>query len=300
MATIDLLVVGGIGVDTVVRLDELPPPLMDSVHVPPIQDYVGHTGNGVALAAKALGLRTKLVDFIGEDMLGAFLRDAYAKAALDTHLVTSPGGTRRSVNLVGPDGQRISLYDGRAVPGQTLPAEAWEPYLAQARHILLSIMPYAAALAAEAQRRGVPISTDLHDWDGINPYHWQFAEQADIVFLSAANLEGSVGDVLKRIMNHGRASIAVATAGRAGSFLQTRDKSDPQRIPAQPVSVVDASGAGDAYAAAFLYGVLDGLPPFRCAELGAIAGAHACTTPGTHQGFLSSKDLVQRWQAIHA
>jgi sugar/nucleoside kinase (ribokinase family) len=45
--------------------------------------------------------------------------------------------------------------------------------------------------------------------------------------------------------------------------------------------VVDSNGAGDAYVCGFLYGRLAGRDVRECARLGAIAGAHACTAPGS-------------------
>ena len=71
MSSYDILVVGGAGIDTIVRVPDLQLPVADSLHVPPIRDYVAHTGNGVALACHALGLRCKFIDFIGDDAHGA-------------------------------------------------------------------------------------------------------------------------------------------------------------------------------------------------------------------------------------
>ncbi|NEE52157.1 carbohydrate kinase family protein, partial [Streptomyces sp. SID8455] len=51
----DVLVVGGSGIDSIVRVDELTVPDGDYLPVPPIRDYVAHTGNGVALGFHALG-----------------------------------------------------------------------------------------------------------------------------------------------------------------------------------------------------------------------------------------------------
>jgi hypothetical protein len=44
------LVVGGVGVDTIVRVKAFPREYRDAILVPPVYDYVGHTGNGVSAA----------------------------------------------------------------------------------------------------------------------------------------------------------------------------------------------------------------------------------------------------------
>lgn len=82
----DVLVIAGAGVDTIVRVDSLALPEGDSVFVPPVLDYAGHTGNGVALGCHALGLATKFVDFLGEDVQGRMVLEAYAERGLDFSL----------------------------------------------------------------------------------------------------------------------------------------------------------------------------------------------------------------------
>lgn len=57
---LDLLVIGGLGVDIRARVPILPLPAADSLPVPPIELRIGNTGAGVALAAHALGLRVAL------------------------------------------------------------------------------------------------------------------------------------------------------------------------------------------------------------------------------------------------
>ncbi|HYC04871.1 MAG TPA: PfkB family carbohydrate kinase [Azospirillaceae bacterium] len=296
MAELDLLVMGGAGVDTIVRVDRLPPDAVDTVLVPPIRDHAGHTGNGVALAARALGMRVRLVDFVGDDPAGDFLRARYARDRLDVDLVPSPAGTRRSVNLVDRTGRRLSFYDGRHVEGQRLPDAHWRPHLAQARHVHLSIMDWARHLILEARGAGVPVSTDLHDWDGANPYHLDFALGADLVFLSAAALGEDVAPVMARILRDGRAGLVVATDGARGSLVLARGEAAPVHIPAAAPHgpVVDSNGAGDAFVAAFLHGWLAGMAPQDCARLGSVAGAHACTVEGTHEGFLDADALRRR------
>src|ERR1700683_5155217 len=88
----DVTVLGGCGVDTIVRVEEMIIPVGDQVSVPPILDYVAHSGNGVALGFHALGLRTKFVDFLGDDMLGQLVLSKYAQAGLDFSYLRAPAG----------------------------------------------------------------------------------------------------------------------------------------------------------------------------------------------------------------
>lgn len=292
---LDVFVVSGVGVDTIVRVPTLDLPRIDSLFVPPIRRYVGHTGNGVALGCMALGLSTAFVDMIGDDAEGAFIRASYREKGLAFGYVTHPAGTRQSVILVDPEGRRMSFFDGRQ-PNDAVPdASLWRDGIARARHIHVSIMPWARHALADAIAAGKPTSTDLHDWDGTNPYHHDFAYGADIVFVSATALGTRVDDVLGDILDRGRAMVAVATNGERGSRLAVRG--EPIRhIPAVTLPdrpVVDSNGAGDSYVAAFLATVLDGGAYQDAALAGSIAGAYACGSEGTHTSFIEREMLAQ-------
>lgn len=280
----DVLAIGGSGVDTVVRVDSLPVPLADSVGVSPIREWPGHTGGNVALGCRALGMNVKLLDFIGDDWTGAMVRKRLAEGGVDFDALISPAGTRRAVNLVETTGRRMSFYDGRDPLDLRMPREFYLPHLSRARHVHLSIMHFARFLYDDIEALGVPVSTDLHDWDGLADHQREFALRSDLVFLSAAGAGERIASVMREILRDGRAEAVIATAGAGGSYLLARDGSStprPVRATVPPARVVDSNGAGDAYVCGFLYGRLAGLDLEECARLGAVAGAYACTAEGS-------------------
>ncbi|WP_329126031.1 carbohydrate kinase family protein [Streptomyces sp. NBC_01465] len=280
----DVLVVGGSGVDTVVRVDALPVPLADSVHVGPIEEWPGHTGGNVALGTRALGLRSALADYIGDDWIGAQVRERLAKGNVEFAPLISAAGTRRAVNLVDATGRRMSFYDGRDPADLRMPRDHYLPLLRRTRHVHLSIMDFARHLYDDIEALGVPSSTDLHDWDGLADHHREFALRSDVVFFSAAGAGDRTGAVMAEIIREGRAEVVVATAGADGSYVLIRNGGPaPVHVPATvpPAPVVDSNGAGDAYVSGFLYGRLAGRDALECARLGAVSGAFACTAPGS-------------------
>ncbi|WP_424533830.1 carbohydrate kinase family protein [Sphaerisporangium viridialbum] len=291
----DVVVVGGTGVDTTVYVPELPLPYADTYGVPPVVDRIGNTGSGVALGCHALGLRTRLIDLIGDDPQGALIRAHLAARGVDFAWEAVPEGTRRSVLLVGPDGRRLSLYDARAAAGQRLPRDLYLPAIRRARHVHVSITDFSRHLYPELLELGVPVSTDLHDWDGVNSYHADFAYSSDVVFLSVAKLPDPAS-VMRDILSRGRASLVVCTAGASGAYLLGDASGEVEHFPAAPLPgpVVDSNGAGDAFVSGFLYGRLRGLPPGECVRLGAVAGAHACTAEGTHESPIDEETLLKR------
>jgi sugar/nucleoside kinase (ribokinase family) len=293
MTTLDLLVVGGVGIDTTVRVPSLPLDLRDTVLVPPIHDYVGHTGSGVALGCHTLGIPTKLIDFIGDDPQGRLALDTFAIRGLAFDHLVHPSGTRRSVNVVDQAGHRTSLYDGRHLLDLTMPPAFYLPFLEQARHVHLSIMNWARHLYDDAWRLGLEVSTDLHDWDGTTDYHRDFAYKSDVVFLSTASTSDRTTQIMRDVLQSGRARVVVATAGVDGSYLLARGEVEAVHVPAARLDrpIVDTNGAGDAFASGFLYGYLSGAGWVECARLGAIAGAYACGSEGTHTDLIDEPTL---------
>ena len=295
MSTYDILVVGGAGIDTIVRVPDLRLPVADSVHVPPIRDYVAHTGNGVALASHALGLRCKFIDFIGDDAQGAAILQRYKEARLDFSHLVEPSGTRRSVNLVDPQGRRLSLYDGRHPENLRMPPNFYLPYLGPARHAHFSIMAWVAHLYDDALASGTTVSTDLHDWDGVNPHHRVFALRSDLVFLSTAALGERRDAVMRDIVAQGRAQGVIAMAGGDGAYLLERGRNTVRHFPCADLGlpVVDTNGAGDSFVAAFLHAWLAGESVGTAMRQGAIGGAFACAHHGTHERFITRDEIVR-------
>lgn len=289
----DVLVLGGAGVDTIVHVPELPLPYADSYMIRPgIETRAGQSGDFVAVGLHCLGLRTHHLDMVGDDHEGELVRALHRDRGIPLTEMPAPGGTKRAVNLVGPDGRRLSLYDAdRARDSDRFDEPTVRALASAARHAHVVITQPCGAALPVLREAGVSLSTDLHDWDGANPYHESFALQADIVFLSTAALadpERTMRDITAR----GRARIVVATAGAEGAYLLYDGEltHTPAVTPHAPV--VDSNGAGDAFASGFLFGRLRGEHPRRAALYGAVAGAYACTVPSTRTDAIGREDLL--------
>ncbi|MFB9187084.1 carbohydrate kinase family protein [Dactylosporangium sucinum] len=292
MAEFDVVVLGGVGVDTIVRVPELAVPPGDFLPVPPVYDYVAHSGNGVALGFHALGLRTKFADFLGDDPAGDLVRARYAAAGLDFSALPAPNGTPRSVNLVDAAGRRFSFFDGRHPDGLVLPPAFYLPFVERARHVHVA-SPRALEAFPAARRLGITSSTDVHAWDGADEWAHPLAYEADLVFLSSAAAPDRIDAIMRQILAEGRATVVVATEGAGGSRVLCRGDEAPARFPVVPPDrpVVDSNGAGDAYSTAFMSRWLAGGPIAECALAGAVSGAFACGAAGTHEELISAGAL---------
>jgi sugar/nucleoside kinase (ribokinase family) len=291
MIDFDVLVLGGAGVDTIVQVPEFAFPAGDSLVVPPIRDYVAHSGNGVALGFHALGLRTRFADLMGDDPLGDLIRARYTETGLDYVSHPAPNGTPRSVNLVDAAGRRFSFFDGRHPDGYVFPEDFYLPLVERSAHVHVASQRTPAVWAA-ARRLGITTSTDVHTWNGTDGWARPIAHEADVVFLSAAGAPDRIDDIMRAIATDGHAKVVVATEGEAGcrvlsgsGFLRF-----PAARPERPV--VDSNGAGDAFSTAFLSRWLKGRPLAECTLAGAVSGAFACGAQGTHEELITEPALT--------
>lgn len=113
-----------------------------------------------------------------------------------------------------------------------------------------------------------------------------------MVFLSATAL-ADPERTMRRIADRGRAEVVVATAGAKGAYLLADDELTHVPAATPPAPVVDSNGAGDAFAAAFLYAWLNRETPARSTLYGTIAGAHACTVPSTEAKAIDLTELLR-------
>ncbi len=291
----DVLVLGGAGVDTIVHVPELPLPYADSYMIRPgIETRAGQSGDFVALGLHALGLRTHHLDMIGDDHEGDLVRALHRDRGIPLTEAPQSRGTKRAVNLVGPDGRRLSLYDAsRGHDSDRFDESTVRRLVAASRHAHVVITQPCAFTLPVLREAGVTVSTDLHDWDGIDTYHEAFALQADIVFLSTTALTDPER-TMRDIAGRGRARIVVATAGADGSYLLYDDELTHTAAVTPPAPVVDSNGAGDAFASGFVLGLLNGEDPRRCALHGTVAGAYACTVPSSRTDAIGRDELLAR------
>lgn len=246
----------------------------------------GSAANTIAGIA-SLGARTGYIGKVKNDFLGkAFRHDITASgAAFRTPAATSGPATARCLILVTPDAQRtMNTFLGACVdlrPGdidrdlisaaQITYLEGYlydEPHAQEAFHT-------AADIAHAAGRK---VSLSLSDAFCVNRHRDAFLKlvdhHVDVLFANQTEIEAlfqnSVTEAVTRLRS--LTTLAAITLEARGSLIVTEDR--VIEIPAVPVpSVVDTTGAGDLYAAGFLYGLTNGSSLPACGELGSLAAA---------------------------
>lgn len=242
------LVVGGVSWNRILHLDRLPDPTPRTVHARRAYEALGGTGAGKAWNLAALGWDVDLVAAVGDDHAGDLALDAVSGLGVRCHTIVDPGGTEEHTNLMAPDGSRISIYTNASSRELPLDPAVVVELATAADLVCVNILDHCRALLRPLADAGVRFWTDLHDYDGIEPYHGDFLEAASAVQVSSDRLAGwrEWGEAqLAR-----GAEVVVVTHGRGGA--DAGDGSGWRHVEADPVEAVDANGAGDAFFAGFV------------------------------------------------
>lgn len=235
----------------IVQLDELPAATPHMQFAEADWHTVGGTSAGKALHLAELGVPLTLSTVLGDDPAGERLHSLLAGIdGIELLAATVPGLSERHLNLMDTAGGRVSLYlSTPGAPSQADAAAAGDA-LRSARVAVLDLAASTLPLLAEARAAGVPVWTDIHDYDGRATFHRPFIDAASAVFMNA----DKIGDPLAFAgsLVAGGATLVVCTLGADGA-VAVDEHGVEHRIAAAPVSqIVDTNGAGDAFFAGVL------------------------------------------------
>lgn len=285
------LVIGGASWNTMVYLAALPRPIPQTLFSSGYHETVGMTGAGKALNLRRLGLDVSLHVMLGDDEYGQRVRDYLVGAGIDLLADIDPAGTPRHVNLMSAEGERISIFLNAGTFAPTIDSARLHPLIQSADYIVLNIMNYARTLIPAIRAQGKPIWCDLHDYDGQNPYHADFVQAADYLFLSSDALP-DYRAFMQRQIAAGK-ELVVCTHGRHGATALSRAQGWAEQPIAPGYALVDSNGAGDAFMAGFIYGQAQGWELRRCLCVAAlVAGLSVSSRELAHAEL--SPELVAR------
>jgi sugar/nucleoside kinase (ribokinase family) len=258
-----------------IRVDAFPPARPGTVVPPAWHETIGSSGAGKAMNLARLGIDVILHCQLGDDEAGARVRAGLEAAGVIVDSVPDLSGTARHVNLMDPAGDRLSFMLHTGAPGLRYDPERVEALVRGADHVLVAIVDAARHVVPVARRLGVPLWTDLHAAHDQTAYIRDFLA-AEHVFLSGENLPDP-RPYMERLVAQGR-RLVVCTRAARGAVALTGDGRWIE-VPAEPVeAIVDTNGAGDAFLAGVVYGVLRGATIERSLRIGARVAAMAVTS----------------------
>lgn len=238
----------------------------------------GSAANTISGLAR-LGVPTGYIGKVGHDAYGEFFSAEMGRHGTEAHMFYSASQTGRALGFITPDSERtFATFLGAAVEldASDLSPELFrgydcfhiEGYMVQ-NHALFET---AVRMAKEA---GLEVSLDLASHNVVRE-NIAFLQDmvdryVDIVFANedesmAFSGSHSPNDAL--VIISPRCRIAVVKMGKNGSLV--RSLNEQHRIDCIPASAVDTTGAGDLYAAGFLFGLIQGHALDVCGRIGSL------------------------------
>ncbi len=252
----------------------------------------GSAGNTLFTLAR-MGAATALVGKIGNCENGTFYRKRFSELGGDsTRFKIGETNNGHCLSLVTPDGERtMRTHLGAAMtlsPDEITVADFSGCHHAHIEGYLLFNDELMTAVFKAAKSAGCSISLDLASFETVNTTRQILPEilrdYVDIVFANEEEAHALIGpgendeDMARYLA--GLCDIAVLKIGARGSYIGRNDtvyKIDP--IPVE--QVIDTTGAGDLWAAGFLYGWSRQRDLTDCGRIGSIFGAAAVQQQGS-------------------
>ena len=264
-----------------------------------VQYVAGGSAANTISGTAILGMPSAFVGKVGDDELGSLFYQAQTQNGIRSKLLKGTASSGRAmVFITAPNADRtFATYLGAAMQlePEDLKDEYFEGY--DYFHIegyLVQNQRLIRKAVEMAKEHGMMISFDMASYNVVesnNAFLQDIVNNyVDIVFANeteaAAFTHLEPREALDAIAR--MCKIAVVKIGKDGSMVKSGD--EYHYIEAWPADTIDATGAGDTYAAGFLYAHALGMPLKTCAEVGSILAAKVVEVIGT-------KIDIPRWRA---
>lgn len=258
-----------------------------------------NTIHGLAI----LGVNTGFIGKVGNDKMGDFFMSDMKDSGIKPQLLKSQTPTGKAIALVSPDSERtFATYLGAAVEltADDLNQDMFigykyfhiEGYLVQNHKLIEESIKMA-------KKEGLKVSLDLASYnvveDNLDFLQRIVSDYVDIVFANeeeAKSFTGKEPDEALDIIGE-MCEIAVVKIGKDGSLIKVNNITYKSGVI--DANRVDTTGAGDLYAAGFLYGLINNETMTKCGDLGALLAGKVIETMGakiTKDGWDFIKDNI--------
>jgi sugar/nucleoside kinase (ribokinase family) len=271
-------VVGPIAWDRVLHVPYLPPS-GGFVQATDMAERPGGSGANTAMALASTGASVHMVGYVGGDEPGVRLRAMLSAAGVDVRFVHDRDGhTSEVVVLVEPSGERticgiwpdllhtVPVPAEHVAPGDMVYFAAWHEEFVPAMVALTDGGAIVATVPPPTVESGLPVAYLIGSRE---QYNGQDPRRA---------VSGKVG----------QARAAVVTQGADGLVLHDRDNSIA--YPVHQVAAVDTTGAGDAFAAGFLFQIAAGTSVDHAVSAGTAWAAATVQSPAS---------IPPTWREVH-
>ena len=239
-------------------------------------------------AIALLGGQSGFIGKVGDDSLGQFYEEALLKAGVASYLIKTEGPSGACTVFISPDGERtMGTFLG---PAPTIsPDEITEDVLRNYNciHIegyLIVNEELVRETMKKAKRLGLKVALDLANYNIVNAYKGLLEEvipqYVDILFANASEAEAFTGlpaqEAVKALEK--QVDVVLVTLGKEGSLIGSHGQF--YHVDAEGGKPVDTTGAGDNFAAGFLYGQSVGASLVQSAQIGSMLSGYVIDVVG--------------------
>jgi len=278
-AVAKIAIVGSYGVGLTVELDRVPEAGETVIGRAFRRDH-GGKGSNQAVGCARLGAEVDFLTAIGDDAFGHDALALWQEEGVTADAVRASAATMVAPIFVEPSGEnRIVVVPGALAELSRAHVDAFADRIAAADICVVQLeIPLDTALYALEVARHAGVRTIL------NPAPAPAEPIAPTVdYVTPNETEASAVSGVRGAL--------VLTLGDLGAQLGA------ERVPALPATVVDTTGAGDAFTAAFAVALAEGLSDLDAVRWGCAAGAHMVEHPGVVPGLPTRAELEARLAA---
>lgn len=296
----DIVVVGSINMDLVVKVQRIPVP-GETIQGSDLQWIPGGKGANQAVAASRLGASVGMVGRVGNDSIGErLLVELEAQGVMVDRVGRDEQSASGTALIVVDASGENSIVISPGANGRITPADVdrAEDLIARAKIVLLQleiplrVVEHTIRMAA---RHGVmtilnpapagDIPAEVYREAGI-----LVPNESELAVLTGARIEGldTVEAAARQLLKTGLQAVVV-TLGRRGACLVTGDAT--ALVPAFPIRVVDTTAAGDAFIAGLAVARLNGKGLESAVRYANACGALAATRFGAQPSLPNAKQV---------
>lgn len=291
---------GALNVDTLLKVDKIAG-VEEESFVHEIAEACGGSAANTMVGLARLGCKVGFVGKIADDHEGQLQIECFQKEGVDTDgIIRSPKGKSGvCLGFVDKKGQR-ALYINPGVNDNIEFREISAPYITDTQFLHLS--SFVGEKSFRAQKKLMSLLPDnvkvtfdpgsLYAQKGIAAIEPivqnSFVMMPNTLELQLLTGETSIPEGAQKLIDMGVQIVAVKM-GDKGCYVTNGE--EKQTIQPYKVNAIDTTGAGDAFDAGFLYGLIQNKTLVDCGKLGNFVGSRCVTKMGARDGLPKREEL---------
>lgn len=264
----------------------------EEVGIIDVKKVPGGSAANTTVALSRLGVDAGFVGIVGKDEEGELILEEFSKEGVETRIIKEEGYTGAAIGFIDAEGER-ALYIHSGVNAKLHIENIDMEFIENARFLHTSSFVNKEQLEMQCELAH-EIKSKLSFSPGMLCFTYELEdltviiERSEVVFLSLKELKSLMKDDnyekgAEVLLNIG-AKIVCVTLGEKGSYVAD-STGESHLIDAYPTDVVDTTGAGDAFAAGFLYGLLHEKGIYESAKTGNLVASFCIREYGCRKGL---------------